>query len=449
MKKIKLALVGRPNVGKSALFNRITKKNISIVHEEEGITRDRLYSDADFFGKSFEVIDTAGMDPDSTKIFNDEILFQTQIAIGEADILVMVVDSQIGATKLDSDVASLLRKAKKQIVLAVNKVDNYEMEDELLKPFASLGFKDMIGVSATQNYHIAELLDLSFKDISFPDEEEIAEERLSHKIALVGRTNVGKSTLINFLLDESRSVVSPVPGTTRDSIDEEMTYNGKLYTLIDTAGFRRRHKESEPVDKFARIRTEKTIERSDICILIIDAQEGFTTQDKKIASLIYEERKGCIIFVNKWDLVKGFRMEHCVRAIKQECHFAEHYPIVFGSAKSGRNIDSLLSEIEKVLENHQRKISTSALNKFIEKSMQKYHPPMIKGKRLRIYYLTQKDVSPPRFILFINHKDLIAKGYVRYLSNQMREAFDLKGVSLVLEMRDKSNFENPYDPSEE
>lgn len=450
MKKLKLALVGRPNVGKSALFNRITKKNISIVHEEEGITRDRIYSNADFFGSLFEVIDTAGMDPDSTKIFNDEILFQTQIAIEEADILVMVVDSQIGPTKLDSDVASLLRKAKKPIVLAVNKVDNYEMEENLIKPFAVLGFKEMIGVSATQNYHIAELLDLSFKDITFPPEEEkVGEGDFSHKIALVGRTNVGKSTLLNYFLNENRSVVSPLPGTTRDSIDEEMTYNGKRYTFIDTAGFRRRHKECEPVEKFARIRTEKTIERADICILLIDAQEGFTTQDKKIAALIHEERKGCIILVNKWDLVKGFRMEHCIRAIREECHFADHYPIIFGSAKTGRNIDSLFNEIDSVLENHKRKISTSALNKFVEKSMQKYHPPMIRGKRLRIYYLTQKDVSPPRFILFINHKDLISKSYLRYLTNQMRESFDLKGVSLVLEMRDKSNFENPYDPSEQ
>ena len=443
MKRIKLALVGRPNVGKSAIFNRISKKNISIVHEEEGITRDRLYSMTDFFGNTFEVIDTAGIDLHTNKIFNDEVLFQTQIAIDEADTIVMVVDAKTGQTKLDKEVAKLLFKTKKPIVLAVNKVDNPDDEDLLIDKFVSLGIKDMVAVSATQSYHIAELLEAAFKDISWPaldDNEKLS----SDKIAFIGRTNVGKSTLLNYLLNEKRSVVSSVPGTTRDSIDVELTYNNKTYTFIDTAGIRRKHKESFVVDKFARIRTEKTIERADICVLLIDAKEGFTTQDKKVAALLEKAKKGYVILVNKWDLIKGFRMEHCLAGLKRQFSFTQNYPIIFASAKYGRNVNELFKEIDSVLENQRRKISTSSLNKFIENSLQKYHPPMIRGKRLRVYYLTQKDISPPRFILFINHKDLMTKTYMRYLINQLRKTFDLQGVSLVFDMRDKSIMKNPY-----
>jgi GTPase len=443
MKRIKLALVGRPNVGKSALFNRISKKNISIVHEEEGITRDRLYSAAEFFGKPFEVIDTAGIDLYSNNIFNDEVLFQTKIAIGEADVIVMVVDAKTGPTKLDEEVAGLLFKVKKPILLAINKVDNPEEEERFIKKFVTLGIKDLLAVSATQGYHIAELLEIAFKDVTW-EEKEAAEENPIDKIAFIGRTNVGKSTLLNYLLNEKRSVVSPIAGTTRDSIDALVTFKNKSYIFIDTAGVRRRHKEPEAVDKFARIRTEKAIKRADLGVLIIDANEGFTTQDRKIAAELEEEKKSYIILANKWDQVKGFRMEHCRRAIREESHFTTNYPIIFASAKTGRNIDLLFVEIEKVLANQRRKIATSMLNKFIERSMQKYHPPMIKGRRLRVYYLTQKEISPPRFVLFINHKELMTKTYLRYLTNQLRENFDFSGVSLFLELKDKSIYENPY-----
>ena len=444
MKKIiKLALVGRPNVGKSAIFNKISRKNVSIVHEEEGITRDRIYYTADFFGNPFEVIDTAGIDPRADQEFNEEVLFQTQIAIGEADTIVMVVDSKTGLTQLDEEVAKLLHRTKKPIVLAVNKVDDPEKEELSIDAFVSLGIKNIIAVSATQSFNIAELLEASFKDISWPEEVNEDEER-PDKIAFIGRTNVGKSTLLNYLLNEKRSVVSSLPGTTRDAIDVDLTYKGKPYTFIDTAGIKRKHKEHFVVDKFARIRTEKTIERADICILLIDAKEGFSTQDKKVASLLEQARKGYVILINKWDLIKGFRMEHCRNGLTRNYPFTRNYPIVFASAKTGRNVDDLFKDIDKVLANQRRKISTSALNKFVEEAQQKYHSPMIRGKRLRIYYLTQMSISPPRFVLFINHKDLMTKSYMRYLTNQLRKTFELDGVSLVFEMRDKAKVVNPY-----
>lgn len=443
MRRIKLALVGRPNVGKSALFNRITRKNISIVHEEEGITRDRIYSVSEFSGHLFEVIDTAGIDPHSTNIFNEEVLFQTQIAINEADVIVMVVDAKIGQTSLDEEVVKILLKTQKKVVVAVNKADNAEEEAFFLQKFDSLGIKNKIAVSATQNYQIVELLEDAFKDISWPEEVE-RESLFPDKIAFIGRTNVGKSTLINFLLKEERTVVSPVAGTTRDSIDVEISFKDKSYILIDTAGLKRRHKESFVVDKFSRIRTEKTIERADICVLVIDVQDGITSQDKKIASMLENSQKGFVIFINKWDQVKGHRMEHCKKALIQAIPFAKNYPIVFGSAKTGRNTDALFQALSSVLRTQKEKISTSVLNKFIEEVMQKYHPPMIRGKRLRIYYLTQKDVSPPRFLLFVNHKDLMTKTYLTYLKNQLREKFNFHGVSFVLDMKDKSLEENPY-----
>lgn len=433
-KKIKLALVGRPNVGKSALFNRICNRRIAIVDEAVGITRDRLYADADFFGKPFEVIDTGGIDSLSDIPFYDEVRMQTEIAIEEADVLVMVVDGQIGVTTLDEAVADALLKTKKRVVLAVNKIDDYLQMDNM-HGFYSLGIKDIVAVSAVQGFQMAELLETCFEEINWPEAEIEEDKRI--KVAIVGRPNVGKSTLVNYLLDENRCVVSPIAGTTRDSIDTHLEKDGQVFTLIDTAGIRRKRAEHEVVDKFAAVRTQRAIDRADICIFVMDANQGITAQEKKIAEQIEEAGKGCILLFNKWDLVKGFRMEHCLKGIQQDALFISYCPTLFVSAMTGRNLDDLFTLILKVKNEMEQRISTGQLNKFVEQVFQKYHPPMIQGKRLRVYYMTQVQIAPPRFVMFVNAPELMLETYKKYMINQFREQYGFTGVPIVFELRGK------------
>lgn len=437
----KLAIVGRPNVGKSALFNRICKEKIAIVDEAEGVTRDRLYAEGELFGHPFLVIDTGGIDPRSRIPFNEEIKRQAEIAIEEADTIIQVVDGLIGATDLDKEVAKTLLKTQKPVCLAVNKIDNLS-QLQLMHAFHSLGIKQIIPVSAAQGWQIAELLETALKDLPpiLEEEEELAE---SIKIAIVGRPNVGKSSLVNYLLDEDRCIVSPIPGTTRDSIDNSFTYENQLYTLIDTAGIRRKGAEHEVVDKFAAIRTERAIERSDLCLLLLDVQEGMTAQDKKIANRIEEAGKSCIILLNKWDLIKGYRMEHCLRGIEEEVPFLKYCPKIFISAKTGRNIDKIFPVVEEVYENSMKRITTHQLNKFIGSALQKNHPPMIMGRRLRIYYMAQVDVQPPKFILFVNYPTLMTETYKKYLYNQFREVYAFTGVPLTMHLKGKEKRERP------
>lgn len=433
MNKIRLALVGRPNVGKSALFNRICKKRKAIVHEEEGITRDRIYEDAELFGKAFEVIDTGGIrTSEGDDAFQDEITLQAQIAMEEADTIIMVVDCRVGVTNLDRYVASLLRKKGKKLCLAVNKVDDENFEDTVAE-FYQLGIGDVFAISASHGHNIAELLECALEGVEPPEEENV--EGL--KIAFVGRPNVGKSTYVNALLDEKRCIVSPVAGTTRDAIDVAFSYNDIHYTLIDTAGIRKKKGESEVVDKFAAIRTERALSRADICIFMIDANEGLTAHDKRIATQIEEEGKGCILFVNKWDAIKGFQMEHCRQGILQEAPFLGHCPILFGSALTGRNTESIFEKIESVREAMHQRITTGRLNAFVADMMQRYHPPMVNGKRLRIYYLTQVSTNPPKFTFFINYKDLFVDSYKKYLINRFRETFGFEGIPLKFYTRAK------------
>lgn len=432
---LKLAIVGRPNVGKSALFNRICKKKIAIVDEAEGITRDRLYADADFFGMPFTLIDTGGINTKSQAAFNEEIKRQAEVAILEADTLVMVVDALIGPSLLDKEVADILLRTKKPVCLAVNKIDN-ETQEVLLHQFYSLGISSMIGVSALQGRHIAELLEHAFA--SFPKEDFEVEIDHSLKIAIIGKPNVGKSTLVNYLLNEERCIVSPIAGTTRDSIDVKLLFEDEEITLIDTAGIRRKAKETEVVDKFAFIRTERAIERADVCILVLDATQGLTTQEKHIANMIEASGKGCVLFLNKWDLVKGYRMEHCLQSIQMDAPFLAHVPTIFGSAMSGRNASTLLSHAKKVFARARERIPTARLNKFIESALQKNHPAMLQGKRLRIYYMVQVDIAPPKFILFVNYADLMQESYKKYLFNQFREAFDFEGVPLQFHLKNRS-----------
>lgn len=421
----KLALVGRPNVGKSALFNRISKKRIAIVDEAEGITRDRLYAEADCFGRPFEVIDTGGINPQTEVLFQEEIRRQAEIAIEEADVIVLVVDVTVGITTLDEFVARLILRTGKRIVLAVNKVDDFARLD-LIYPFYSLGISSIVGVSATQGFHIAELLEEAFKDFDIPEEKEV--KKSTTHVAIIGRANVGKSTIVNYLLDEERCVVSPIAGTTRDSIDVEVLVGEDHYTLIDTAGIRRKASEHEAVDKFAAVRTERAIERADICVLVVDADRGITTQEKRIARDIEEQGKGCILMFNKWDLVKGFRMEHCRKSFEIDTPFLNHCPMLFVSGKTGRNLDQLFAQVKEVHIQQNRRITTGQLNRFVEKAVQKYHPPMLDGgKRLRIFYLAQIDVQPPRFVIFVNKPSLMADTYKKYLINQFRDTYGFLG----------------------
>ncbi len=436
MKKTRIAIVGRPNVGKSALFNRIAKKRIAIVDEMEGVTRDRLYADGEFFGRPFEVIDTGGIDKKNDILFAQEVRMQAEIAIEEADSLIMVVDARIGITKLDEHVAQLLLRSGKPLVLAVNKIDN---EDEsALSTFYGLGIEEVIPVSAIQGRNIVEILELALAPC--PIVEEV-EEAKGIKIAIVGRPNVGKSTLINTLLDEARCVVSPIAGTTRDSIDVSVEWEGETFTIIDTAGIRRKKSEHEVVDKFAAIRTERAIERADVCILMLDSQKGMTAQEKRIANTIEEKGKGCIIFFNKWDLIKGFRMEHCKKSLEIEASFVSYCPTLFGSSKTGRNLDMLFPLIQEVHRYLGTRISTGQLNKFVEGAIRKAHPPMLQGKRLRIYYMAQIDVAPPRFVFFVNNPDLFGDTYKKYLINQFRKAYRFTGAPLVFYLKGKKRQE--------
>lgn len=444
MKKlIKLALVGRPNVGKSALFNRICKKRIAIVDEAEGVTRDRLYAEADFFGHPFQVIDTGGINPGSDVPFQQEIRQQAEIAIEEADVIVMVVDAHSGVTLLDDVVAKILHRTKKPVVLAVNKIDNHDMM-ELTYSFYSLGIEKVVGVSAVQGFQIAELLEAAFENYTWPEQEE--ESGSGIKVAIMGRPNVGKSTLVNTILDEKRCVVSPIAGTTRDSIDVEVEKDNQRYCLIDTAGIRRKKAEHEVVDKFAAIRTERAIERADICVLVMDANIGMTTQEKRIADLIEQAGKGCILVFNKWDEVQGYRMEHCLKSLRIEASFLNYCPVLFISAKEGRNVDQLFPLIKEVYEQLTFRITTGQLNKFIEKVLQKYHPPMIQGKRLRIYYMAQVAIQPPRFVLFVNYPELMVETYKKYMINQFREQYRFTGVPLVFDLRGKHESKEDTQP---
>lgn len=430
----KLAIVGRPNVGKSALFNKICKRNIAIVDEAEGITRDRLYADADFFGKQIEIIDTGGIDPRSTAPFNELIKRQAEIAIEEADTIIMVVDSRTGLTPLDKEIAQVLLQCNKPLTLAVNKVDNFE-DEAVIYNFASLGIQEKVAVSTTQSWHIAELLESAFSKIDFDAFQEKPE--LGIQVAIVGRPNVGKSSLINYLLNEDRCIVSPIPGTTRDSVDVSFTYNDQLFTLIDTAGIRRKGGEHEVVDKFAAIRTERAIERADICLLLLDSEAGVTIQDLKIANKIEEAGKGCILLFNKWDLMKGVRMEHCLRAVYEQLNFLRYCPKLMISAKTGRNVDQIFDQVLETYNYAHERVTTGQLNKFVEGALQRNHPPMINGKRLRIYYMAQVEVAPPKFVLFVNYPDLMIDTYKKYLYNQFREVYPFTGVPISFHLKGK------------
>lgn len=431
--RIKIAIVGRPNVGKSALFNALCGQRLAIVDEAEGVTRDRLYCDLTWKGWHIELIDTGGIDPHAKLPFNEQVRRQAEIAIEEADILIQVVDGAIGPTPLDRQVASVLQKTTKPLVLAVNKIDS-PAQQGLLPPFYGLGIEKVIGVSAVHRAKLSDLLWLALDET--PKSEESPESR-GPRVAVVGRPNVGKSTLVNAICGEDRCIVGDEAGTTRDAIDVPIEMDGKPYVMVDTAGIRRKKSEKEVVDKFAAIRTELAVERSDVCLLMLDAREGITAQEKRIAQMIEESGKGCVLLFNKWDLVKGFRMEHCMKAIREEVPFLGHCPTIFMSAQTGRNLDKVFAAIDQVVAAAHQRISTGQLNRFLELAVKRQSPPMILGKRLKIYYLTQVGKVPPKFVIFVNKPDLMTDTYKKYLINRFRESFDFAGCPLVFYLRGK------------
>ncbi len=430
-----VALVGRPNVGKSTLFNKIVGKKVAIIEDLPGVTRDRIYQEATYNNKRFYLVDTGGIDASKMK-FNDEIKMQAEIAIKDADIVVFIVDGKEGLTSNDLIVRDLLRKSNKKVIVAINKVDNKESMNHIYD-FYELGFDTYIPISSIHNTGYIELMDEITKD--FTEKEETEDTRL--KFSIIGRPNVGKSSLMNALLNEERVVVSDVAGTTRDSIDSVLKYHNEEYILIDTAGMRKKGRVFEAIEKYSLFRSLKAIDRSDICLVVINAEEGIKEHDKHIAGYAIERGKGLIFVVNKWDTVKDKTIPEFEKEMRAEFQFATYAPIVYLSALTKKRIHTLMPEIIKVGENIKREISTSLLNNVILDAYQLNLPPSYKGKRLKIYFSSQTGTKPPKFTLRVNNKGLVHFSYERYLENKLRENFELEGTPIILQFKNRNGEE--------
>ena len=430
-----VALVGRPNVGKSTLFNKILGEKVSIIEDTPGVTRDRIYREAIYNQKKFYLIDTGGIDTEK-KDFNEEIRIQSEIAIKEADVIVFLVDGKEGLTSNDKTISSILRKTDKKIIVAINKMDVKESKDNLYD-FYELGFDTYIPISSIHNIGYIDLLDTI--TMNFNVQEETIDTRT--KFSIIGRPNVGKSSLMNALLNEERVVVSDIAGTTRDSIDSILKYHNEEFIMIDTAGIRKKGKIFDSIEKYSLLRSLKSIDRSDICLVVINAYEGITEHDKHIAGYAIERGKGLIFVVNKWDLVKDTTIQDFEKLKRNEFQFAPYAPIVFLSALTKKRIHTLMPEILKVKENIKKEIKTSLLNEVIEESYQLNLPPTYKGKRLKIYFTNQTGVNPPKFTFRVNNKGLVHFSYERYLENKIRENFDFTGTPIILQFKNRSENE--------
>ena len=432
-----VAVVGRPNVGKSTLFNRISGERISIVEDTPGVTRDRIYSDAVWLDKHFTLIDTGGIEPLSKDEILSKMREQAQLAIDMAEVVILVVNVKDGVTANDIEVSQMLLKAKKKIVLAVNKVDNIGDPPFEFYEFYNLGLGDPVAISAANGLGIGDLLD-EVTALFSPDADTEPEEDVI-KVAVIGRPNAGKSSLINKIIGEERVIVSDIAGTTRDAIDTRYERDDEKFLFIDTAGIRRRSKVNEAVEKFSVIRSYAAVDRSDVCVIMIDGAEGVAEQDTKIAGYAHEQGKACIFVINKWDIVKknDKTMNNFKYNIRETFAFMPYASILFISAKTGQRIDKLFEEIKKVNEQHKRRITTGMLNDVINEAIQKQQPPSDKGKRLRIYYGTQVSVAPPTFVLFVNDKDLFHFSYKRFMENQIRENFGFNGTPIVIFIRER------------
>lgn len=428
-----VAIVGRPNVGKSTLFNKIAGSRIAIIEDTPGVTRDRLYEEVSYLNKPFYLVDTGGIDLGDEK-FNDEIKMQAEIAINEADVVIFVVDAKDGITSNDLVVRDILRRSNKKIIVAINKMDNKDSYDNIYD-FYELGFDNYIPISAIHNTGYIELMDEVTSGFK-PKDESDEDDRL--KIAIIGRPNVGKSSLTNAILNEDRVVVSNVAGTTRDSINTIFKYHDEEFILIDTAGMRKKGKVYESVEKYSLFRSMNSIDKSDICLLVIDAEDGIKEHDKHIAGYAIERGKGLIIVVNKWDAVEDANISEFKKLVRSEFQFATYAPVVFLSALTKKRIHTLMPEVLRVKENISREIKTSVLNEVIEDAYSLNPAPSYKGKRLKIYFVSQTGVKPPKFTFRVNSKGLVHFSYERYLENRLRENFELEGTPIVLQFKNRN-----------
>lgn len=437
MSRPMVAIVGRPNVGKSTLFNALAGQEISIVKDTPGVTRDRIFADVEWLNHTFTLVDTGGIEPESDDIILSQMRAQAEIAIETAQVIIFLVDVRQGLVDADFKVADMLRRSHKPIILVVNKVDNFQKLMPDVYEFYNLGLGDPIPISGSSRLGLGDMLDEVIKHFS-PEELE-AEEDERPRIAIVGRPNAGKSSIINKMIGENRVIVSDVAGTTRDAIDTEISYNGKDYVFIDTAGLRRKSRIKEELERYSIIRTVAAVERADLVILVIDASEGVTEQDAKIAGIAHERGKGMIIAVNKWDLIEkdDKTIYQYTNDIRQTLSYMPYAELVFISAKTGQRFPKIFETIDAVIENCALRVSTGVLNEILTEAMAMKQPPSDKGKRLRIYYMTQVSVKPPTFVMFINDKNLMHFSYTRYIENQIRNTFGFRGTPIRFIARER------------
>lgn len=434
MSKPIVAMVGRPNVGKSTLFNKLAGKRISIVQDTPGVTRDRVYAESEWLNRKFTMIDTGGIEPESSDIIVKQMRRQAQIAIEMADVIVFVVDGKEGLTAADQEVAQMLRKSKKPVVLVVNKIDRLALEENSYE-FYNLGIGDPITISASQGLGLGDMLDEVVKYFNNPSEDEEDDEYI--RIAMIGKPNVGKSSLINRLLGEERVIVSNVPGTTRDSIDSYLETEDGKFILVDTAGLRRKSKVKEEIERYSVIRTYAAIEKADVAILVIDAEQGITEQDEKIIGYAHEMNKAIMVVVNKWDLIEkdDKTLSNYQKDLQQKLKFMPYAKYLFISALTGQRVHKILSTAKYCYDNYSKRVSTGLLNDVISKAVLMKEPPVVALKRLKIYYATQVATKPPKFVFFVNDPNLLHFSYGRYLENQLRESFDFDGTGIEIEYR--------------
>lgn len=437
MSKPIIAIVGRPNVGKSSLFNKITGKQLSIVEDTPGVTRDRIYADAEWSGKSFTLIDTGGIEPDGGDTLLSQMREQASIAIDTADVIILITDVKTGVTSADRDIATLLRRASKPVVLCVNKVDSVGAMPSEFYEFYNLGLGEPVAVSSVHGTGTGDLLDAAFKHIDFREFENNDEDII--KVALIGKPNVGKSSLTNYILGENRMIVSDIPGTTRDAVDVQIENQHGKFCLIDTAGIRKKKKIDETIEHYSVLRSFAAVDRADVCIIMLDANEGVTAQDTKIAGFANDKGKALVIAVNKWDIAQKETgtMEKLKKDIYRDLSFMDFAPIVFISAKTGQRVDKLMTLILQTAAQNRRRITTGMLNEFLSDATARVQPPSDKGKRLKIYYMTQASVCPPTFIFFVNRSDLFHFSYKRYLENRLRAVFGFEGSPVRFIVRER------------
>lgn len=436
MRKAVVAVVGRPNVGKSTLFNAIAGKQISIVQDTPGVTRDRIYAEASWLTYHFTLVDTGGIEPVSDNLILKEMRAQAELAIETADVILFVTDVRTGVVDADYEVAEMLRKLKKPIVLCVNKVDSVKKFGNDVYEFYALGLGEPFPVSSANQMGIGDLLEEVVKH--FPGEEEEEEDdRL--KIALIGKPNVGKSSLINRLLGEKRVIVSDIAGTTRDAIDTEIQYKGKSYVFIDTAGLRRKGRVTEDIERYSVIRTVSAVDRADICVVLLDATEGITDGDTRIAGIAHESGKGVIIAVNKWDLIEknDKTMQEFTKKLREKFSYMDYAEILFISAETGQRTERIFELVDRIHENQVLRIKTGVLNEILARATAMKQPPSDKGRRLKLFYITQASVSPPTFVLFVNDRELMHFSYTRYIENQIRENFGFAGTPIRFIIRER------------